>query len=301
MKKVLFIILSFILFLSLFSCNNNEINIEPDTFSEDITISYLGPKGTYTEEASELFFNNKGTYKPYENVKLAVEALINNEANYSVIPQENTIGGAVIDYIDIVIEKEELSVVGEIELPITQNLLVYNGAKLSDIKKVYSHKQGILQGADYIKENLKDVEVVEVSSTAEGARLVSEAKDKSVAAIASLSAAKLYNLDILAKSIQKNDNNKTRFYVLSKDKPRETNKDRIAFIAKGNVKELPNLLKRINEENVNLITIHDRPLKTVLGEYYYLIECSNITYEKYEKIINNINFNFRYLGSFNVV
>ena len=301
MKKVWFIIISFIFVLSLFGCNNKEIVIEPDSFSENITISYLGPKGTYTEEASELFFKNKGTYNPYENVKLAVEALINNESDYAVIPQENTIGGAVIDYIDIVLEKEELSVVGEIELPITQNLLVYNGATLSDIKKVYSHKQGILQGADYIKENLSGVEVVEVSSTAEGARLVSVEKDKSVAAIASLSAAKLYNLDILAKSIQKNDNNKTRFYVLSKDKPRESNKDRIAFIAKGKAKELPNLLKRINEENANLITIHDRPLKTILGEYYYLIECSNITYEKYLKIINDINFNFRYLGSFNVV
>ena len=301
MKKIWILIITILFSITLFSCNNNEIKIEPDNFSENITISYLGPKGTYTEEASELFFKNKGTYNPYENVKLAVEALINNESDYAVIPQENTIGGAVIDYIDIVLEKEELSVVGEIELPITQNLLVYNGAKLSDIKKVYSHKQGILQGADYIKENLPGVEVVEVSSTAEGARLVSVEKDKSVAAIASISAAKLYNLDILAKSIQKNDNNKTRFYVLSKDKPREANKNRISFIAKGNAKELPTLLKRINEENANLITIHDRPLKTVLGEYYYLIECSNITYEKYLKIIDNINFNFRYLGSFNVV
>lgn len=81
------------------------------------------------------------------------------ESDYAVIPQENTIGGAVIDYVDTLISQNEVSIVGEVELPIRQNLLGREGVELSDIQTVYSHKQGILQGADWLKKNLPQAEV----------------------------------------------------------------------------------------------------------------------------------------------
>ena len=146
------------------------------------TVSYLGPEGTYTQEACTLFFNGEGTYLPQADVSASVQAVVDGASTYAVIPQENTIGGPVAEYLDEVISHEGLSVVGEVELPINQNLLVLPGTALSAIKIVYSHKQGIAQGRDWLEENLPGAEVTEVSSTAEGAKMVAEAGDPSCAA-----------------------------------------------------------------------------------------------------------------------
>ncbi|MCR5204422.1 MAG: histidine-type phosphatase [Lachnospiraceae bacterium] len=269
-------------------------------------VAFLGPEGTYTQEACEKFFGNDDTLVPYKTVGDAVQALVDKRAKYAVIPQENTIGGAVVDYVDTLIAEPSVSVAGEVELTINQNLLAAPGTKLSDIKTVYSHKQGIAQGTEWLKKNLPNSEVIEVSSTAEGARLVSEANkalsesgDKNTyAAIASAGCADVYGLEILAEGIQGNENNKTRFYVLSLDKPSTETKNRLAFIAKGSAKELPSLISGIEKQGMTLVTIHDRPLKTVLGEYYYLIECSDCSYESYLNISKNNKFEFRFLGCF---
>ena len=88
-----------------------EFNIDDST-----VVSYLGPQGTYTEETCKLFFDNRGTYEPYETVDEAVQALVDGKSTYAVIPQENTIGGAVIDYVDTLINQKSVSVVGKISL-----------------------------------------------------------------------------------------------------------------------------------------------------------------------------------------
>lgn len=263
-------------------------------------VSYLGPEGTYTEAACGSFFGHKGEYVPYETVNDAVTALSDGKSNYAVIPQENTIGGAVTDYIDTLIDHPEVSVVGEVELPIDQNLLTLKDAELSGIKTVYSHKQGIAQGKEWLAENLPDAEVIEVSSTAEGAKMVAERGDKSCAAIASAGAAEVYGLEILAPNIQNNDKNKTRFYALSVGEAGTADAKRLAFIVKGSAEELPELMDKMEDEGVTLVTIHDRPQKTELGEYYYLIECEDMTYDDYTKLTEKSDFEFRYLGSFDV-
>ena len=265
------------------------------------TVAFLGPQGTYTQEACEKYFGENCSIVPYKTVNDAVQALVSKKSRYAVIPQENTIGGAVTDYVDTLIAETGVSITGEVELPITQNLLVLPGTELSDIKTVYSHKQGITQGAEWLKANLPDAEVKEVSSTAEGARMVSEEKDKSCAAIASAGCADVYGLDILAPGIQNNENNKTRFYVLSTDEPSVEKGDRLAFIAKGAAKDLPKLISGMQDRGMTLVTLHDRPLKTVLGEYYYVIECSDAGYKDFEALTKNSNFEFRYLGSFNTL
>lgn len=300
MRKLIPLVLTLVMVLSFASCQAATNEPEESVSYASAKVSFLGPTGTYTQEACEKFFNNEGEYLPYETVPQAVEALVNGASDYAVIPQENTIGGAVVDYVDTLIAQTSVSVVGEVELPINQNLLVLPGTKLSDIKTVYSHKQGIAQGKDWLSQSLPDAEVIEVSSTAEGARMISESKDPSCAAIASAGCADVYGLEILAKNIQNNDKNKTRFYVLSLAEPSQKKADRIAFIAKGKAGDLPKLLANIKSYNVTLITIHDRPLKTELGEYYYLVECADISYDTYQKIIFNNQLEFRYLGSFKV-
>ena len=305
MKKTSLLLYIFIIYISIPCFARTEQNLEYQKLSilypyQSAIVSYLGPEGTYTQEACEKFFESQGTFIPYKTVNDAIKALNYGESNYAVIPQENTIGGPVIDYVDSLIAQTEVSVVGEVELPINQNLLAKKETKLSDIKTVYSHKQGIAQGKNWLNEYLPNAEIIEVSSTAQGAKMVSESKDDSCAAIASVGSSKVYNLNILAEKIQNNDNNKTRFYVLSKNSPSILSSDRLAFIAIGAAQNLPNLMKMMEEQKMTLIAIHDRPLKTELGQYYYLIECSNSNYISYKKLTNRSSFKFRYLGSFKV-
>ena len=298
-KKLLFILLILFSITLIGSCvnNNNKETINNIDYSNS-KISFLGPKGTYSEEACEVYFENKGTYIAYNTVNEAIDELNSSKVDYAVVPVENTIGG-ITDYLDLVLTNEKLYVVGEVELTINQNLLTINDSNLSDIKTIYSHKQGILQSKEWINKNIPNAEIIEVSSTAEGAKLVSEKNDKSVAAIASTGAAKVYNLKILSKNIQENDNNKTRFYVLSKEKE-DISSDRLAFVAKGNASDLSTLMSNIKSNNKKIITLHDKPLKTTLGEYKYLIELENCNYDEYLKITNKEKFDFRFLGTFNI-
>ena len=298
-KSIVATALVILLIFSSAGCNGaaQEQVLESTSYA-DAKVSYLGPEGTYTHEACERFFSGEGEYIPYKTVKEAVEALVSGETEYAVIPQENTIGGAVTDYLDILIATEEVTVTGEVELPISQNLLVIPGTTLSDIRTVYSHKQGLTQGAEWLAANLPDAEIIEVSSTAEGARMVSEGGDLACAAIASSGCAEVYGLEILAAGIQNNDNNKTRFYVLSTNAPQIEAGDRMAFIVTGPACALPDLMSDIERRKLDLITIHDRPLKTELGQYCYVIECSPGSYEDYRKITGNSDFTFRFLGCF---
>lgn len=262
-------------------------------------VSYLGPQGTYSQEACQVFFDQQGTFIPFESVSKAVLALVEGKCDYAVIPQENTIGGAVLDYVDVLIANKEVYVCGEVELLISQNLLVFPGAKLSDIKEVFSHKQGIIQGREWLTKNIPGAKVTEVSSTAEGARLVSEKKNSAYAAISSAACADVYGLEILAPGIQSSNKNKTRFYVLSLKDPADEPAQRLAFIAAGKADNLPALMADVKKKKMTLIAIHDRPRKTELGEYYYLVECIG-AYKNYQKLTEKSNFDFRYLGSFNV-
>ncbi len=280
------------------SSGNTGSKPQIDLFSS--SVGYLGPEGTYTQEAVERFFGKGGAHLPYASVEDAVSALSGGECSYAVIPQENTIGGAVIDYADTLINHREVSVAGEVVLPIDQNLLVLPGTGLEDIKTVYSHKQGIAQGKEWLEKNLPNAEVTEVSSTAEGAKMVSEGGDKSCAAIASAACAEVYGLEVRAAAIQNNDSNKTRFYVLSLDPPNTEGTGNIAFTAGGSAEGLPKLMSDIASSGMTLVTIHDRPMKTKLGEYTYIIECSGGSFQKYEKLTKN-SFEFRFLGVFDVV
>ena len=301
MKKKSTIVFHVLMMLAAGCAGNTDPQIPEEPVSyENAVVSYLGPEGTYTQEACGRFFENQGAYVPYPTVNEAVEALINGESGYAVIPQENTIGGAVVDYVDVLIAQTGVVVIGEVELTINQNLLVLPGTSLKEIRTVYSHSQGIVQGAAWLQENLPEAEVIVVSSTAEGARIVAETGDPACAAIASAACAEVYGLEILAEGIQNNTRNRTRFYVLSCGEPLTAPSDRIAFIASGDAEDLPALMAGMEKLKMKLVAIHDRPLKTELGQYCWVIECSDGTYQEYLKLTKNSPFVFRWLGSFPV-
>lgn len=300
MKKYLALLLAMVCLITT-GCGSDPTPAPSEPISYDsAVVSYLGPEGTYTQEACGVFFEKQGSYIPYKTVGDAVEALTRGESDYAVIPQENTIGGAVIDYVDTLIAQTAVSVVGEVELPINQNLLTLPGAEAATIQTVYSHIQGIVQGKAWLEENLPQAQVIEVSSTAEGARMVAEANDPTCAAIASAACADVYGLEVFAAAIQNNQSNQTRFYVLSMAAPQTDRAERLAFLAMGDAEHLPALMAEMAKQKMELVTIHDRPLKTELGQYCYLIECAGNSYESYLKITEKSGFQFRYLGSFDV-
>ncbi len=294
MKKYLIILL---LALTLVSCNTSRVNkewLQP----RGETVSYLGPEGTYTGQAAMLFFGDDASFYAEKTVSDAVATMVDGNCSYAVIPQENTVGGPVTAYIDELLSHDDISVVCETELVIDQALLVKKGTKLSDIKVVCSHEQGLIQGKVWLEENLPSVETCIVSSTAEGARLAS-VSDGSVAAVASAAAAAVYDLEVYAPRIQESDANRTRFYALRVGEGEKEKSDRMLFSATGNVSDFPKLIKAFG--SFEPVAITSRPLKTKLGDYIWLIELEDAGYGEFLKISETEGFEFKYYGSFPLV
>ena len=274
---------------------------EPAQVADDAKISYLGPEGTYTEEAARHFFQS-GSFQPRETVPDAIADVKNGDADYAVIPQENTLGGAVTNYIDALISEENIYVIGEVILPINQTLMGVPGASLEDIQSVCSHAQGIAQSEAWRKEHLPDAVVEEMASTAAAASYVAETGDKTIAAIAAPGAAELYGLSVLAENVQITDANKTRFYVLATSEPEGSSGTNAVFVATCAADRIDDIIVAIHDSDVELVTIHDRPEGSQLGMYHYIIEVekeSGISDKCIDKLADIPEL--RYLGRFQVL
>ncbi|MBR4161876.1 MAG: hypothetical protein IKR11_00045 [Solobacterium sp.] len=285
MKKVISMIL--ISFLTIFissGCSNSTSASEsipenspvfPSEIKEEAVVSYLGPQGTYTEEATQFFFPDASVLLPKKTVPEAIDDVAEGNADYAVIPQENTLGGPVTNYVDALIGREDIYVVGEVILPISQTLMGVPGATLDDIQLVCSHAQGIMQSSEWRKEHLPDAETQEMDSTAAAASYVAEQGDKTIAAVAAPGAAKLYGLSILAENVQITMANKTRFYVLSSFPLQGESLKHTVFVADCEANRIDDIIVEIHNAGLELITIHDRPEGSKLGSYHYIIEAEN--------------------------
>ena len=240
--------------------------------AEAARVSYLGPEGTYTEEAAQFWFQNDEELIPEETVNDAVSAVQNGEADFAVIPQENTVGGAVVNYVDALIAADDTYVVGEVVLPISQTLMGVPGTELSEIQTVCSHAQGLTQSAAWREQNLPDAGTQEMDSTAAAASYVAEQKDPTIAAVAAPGAAALYGLEVLAENVQITDANKTRFYVLSETPLEEDGLTNAVFVATCDGSQIDDIILALHENDLEMVSIHDRPEGSSLGRYHYLIE-----------------------------
>ena len=266
-----------------------------------VRVSYLGPAGTYTEEAAQFFFQGGEALNPKETVNDAIADLLSGEADYAVIPQENTVGGAVVNYVDALIGAEDAFVVGEVILPISQTLMGVPGATLSDIQTVCSHAQGLTQSAQWRSENLPDAATEEMPSTAAAASYVAEMGDKSIAAVAAPGAPALYGLEVLAENVQITDANKTRFYVLSSEPLEVDGLTRAVFVATCEGSRIDDIIVALREAGFEIVSLHDRPEGSRLGRYHYVIEVENeagITDAQVESV--SALEGVRFAGRFNV-
>lgn len=273
---------------------------------------YLGPQGTYSQEACHALFRNEDRCLPYPDVREAVQALLRGEVTYAVIPAENTLGGPTA-YVSLLMNTPDIVIAGAAELPITQHLLTLPGTSLSAVKRVYSHRQGLIQSADWLNRHLPEAELTEVSSTAAGAERLLKNRETESAAIASAGAAAVYGLSIAAAGIQGNDRNKTRFYALTRktavnppeitqNSPAKAPGDSMAdmrhyFTAEGNIRDLPALMSAMRETGLTLIAFYQEPLKTELGSYRFFMECSG-SFGNYQRFQEKSPVPLKYLGSF---
>ncbi|MBQ9384718.1 MAG: hypothetical protein IJT87_10835 [Ruminiclostridium sp.] len=303
MKKIIISVLALtVSAVTLSGCGGSVSSLPPAAAAvkENAAVSYLGPEGTYTEEAAKYFFDDAGSFIPKATVDEAIEDAAAGTSDYAVIPQENTLGGAVTNYVDALLSRDDVYVVGEVVIPISQTLMGVPGATVADIKTVCSHAQGIKQSEQWRKENMPDAVTEEMGSTAAAAAYVAEQGDKSIAAVAAPGAAGLYGLEVLAENVQITDANKTRFYVLSKE--RVTGGTNAVFAASCEANEIDDLIVEIRGAGLELVTIHDRPEGSKLGRYNYIIETEapgGITDAQISKVCGNKNV--RFFGSFNAV
>jgi prephenate dehydratase len=237
------------------------------------TVAYLGPKGTFSEQAARRFFSNQKNvvYAEYLTIQDVFRAVEAGKADYGVVPVENSIEGSVNLTLDLLYQKN-LKITGEITERIEHSLIVNPLTKKSDIKIIVSHPQAIAQCRNFLAKNFPRVRFIEVESTALAVKKLKTLKK--AAAIGSEYAAKIYGMKILARNIGDVKNNLTRFFILSKkdSKPTGNDKTSLMFSLKHEPGALFKFLKPFAEKNINLTKIESRPSKVKPWEYVFLME-----------------------------
>ncbi|MCR4804002.1 MAG: prephenate dehydratase [Lachnospiraceae bacterium] len=235
-------------------------------------VACFGEPGSYTEQAMIQQFGEdvKGDYKATFGEVL--DAIQNGEAQYGVLPIENSSTGCINDIYDL-IAKSEISIVGEQVVKVEQTLIGLPGAKIEDIEVVYSHPQGILQCRPFLKQ-YPQIQAKEYASTSASVKKVAEEKNPKFAAISSVRAAKMYGLEVLRENINDQSNNSTRFIIITNQKVyrKDGNKVSICVEIKHESGTLYNMLSNFMFNHLNLTQIESRPIEDKKWEYRFFIE-----------------------------
>lgn len=239
--------------------------------NEDTRVVYFGEKGAFTEQAMTEYFGSKITAFHRSTFREVVETVANKEARYGVLPIENTSTGNIMDIYDL-LAQYEVKIVAEHVIHIEQSLLARPGARLSQIKKVYSHPQGLMQCAPFLEEH--GMEGIKYDSTAAAAKKVAGEDDMSQAAIASIRAAEVFGLDILEKNINFQNENYTRFIVISNQKVflKGAHKISLCFELKHEAGSLYHMLSNFYYNGLNLTEIVSRPIPGRSFEYRFFVD-----------------------------
>lgn len=240
--------------------------------TKNTKIVYLGPEGSYSSQAAEDYFGVEGSRFPAENFRAIMEAVKSGKADYGVLPIENTSTGGITDIYDLLAEYDNC-IIGEHVVAIHHALLGLEGSSLEKIQTVYSHQQPIRQCKEFL-ENHPYMKAVELSSSTRGAQKVVDDQDLTQAAIASERAAEKYGLTILQSEINQQDNNATRFIIISRQKKFLTgaNKMSISFVAPHVSGSLYRMLSHLIFNNLNMTKIESRPLPGKSFEYRFFVD-----------------------------
>ena len=236
-------------------------------------LGYLGPRGTFTEEAA-ILYDPHANFVPLPSISAVGSAVVSGMVEEGVVAIENSIEGSVTDTLDLLIHGSQLAISYEVVLPIRHCLLVLPGAQANDIKVVYSHPQALGQSRGFLERCFPKAQMEAALSTAAGVEEVKKS-DGSVAAVATKRAAGIYGVEVLASDIQETMNNETRFVVLATGDHSPTGSDRTSLcfsLEEDRPGALLEVLSEFAQRDINLSKIHSRPSKDALGRYIFLVD-----------------------------
>lgn len=237
---------------------------------QKLRVAYLGPAGTFSHAAVARHFGQFVDAIPCATIDEIFRAGEGGQADYVVVPVENSTEGAVGRTLDLMYTTE-LSICGEIKLRVQQNLLS-NASALDRVAKVYSHAQSLAQCVQWLARHLPGAARIPVSSNAEAARLA--ALEEGAAAIAGEIAASIYGLAVLAAHIEDEPNNTTRFWVLGRQQVRPSGHDETSLVmsAANRPGAMVALLEPLARHGVSMSRIESRPARTGLWEYLFFVD-----------------------------
>ena len=266
-------------------------------------VAIQGIEGSFHHIVSQTYFEEAIEVQPYLSFSEVVESLVSKTSDVAVMALENSIAGSIIpNYAHI--NDQDLHITGECFLEIQHNLMALKGQSIQDIKEVFSHPMALLQCKEFFKQ-YPHIKLIEDTDTAEVAKRISKNQLQGVAAIASVEAAHLFGLKILAKSIQTIKHNETRFVVVERtpilQNSTTINKASVKFLLDHKRGSLAAMLNVISDCNLNLTKIQSLPKIDTPWKYAFFVDITFETYSDYEKgkaIMKLMAEEFKILGEY---
>jgi len=256
--------------------------------TQGMMVAFQGEIGAYSEEAAFQFFGASIQVRPCESLDDVFRAVEHSEAQFGIIPIENSLEGSISRAYDLLLDSS-LRVCGETELRVIHCLIASPETKLDSVKRVYSHPQALGQCRAFLRR--LDCELIPTYDTAGSVKMIKEKGITDGAAIASTRAAEIYGMQIIAREIEDNPNNFTRFFILAQqDSPPSGNdKTSIVFSVKHRPGALYEFLKELSSRNVNLTKIESRPTRQKPWEYNFYLDFEGHHQDKAsQEALNNL-------------
>jgi chorismate mutase / prephenate dehydratase len=233
-------------------------------------VAYYGPPATYTHIAAMQIFGGSSQFQPQRTIREVFQAVETEQADYGVVPVENSTAGIVESTLDV-FPQTDVKICSEIFVPIHHNLLS-KAERPEMIQRIYSHPQATAQCRQWLTVHLPHVDIVEALSTAQGA--AQAVADPEAATIASRAAADEYGLNILSENIEDNPRNRTRFLVVGMNRPGRTGHDKtsVMFSVKHEAGALIRALSAFGNHGISMTMIESRPTKQTPWEYLFFID-----------------------------
>jgi prephenate dehydratase len=271
-------------------------------------ISYAGEPGAFSELAAVEYCGTRATAAPVPDFDAVFRAVSARRADMGIVPIENSLAGSIHQNYDLLLE-HRLYITGEISLRIAHYLIANKGAAIGDIRRIYSHPQALAQCKKHLR-SFRRAEIIPVSSTAGAVKKIRDERMLDAAAIGSLQAVMDYKMAVLARNIEDNELNTTRFIVLSRTpiaraaRSPAPAKTSILFSTKNAPGALFRALSVFALRDINLLKIESRPVMTGKFEYRFYLDFSGNHWEERQKNALNhlreITSLYRLLGSYPV-
>mgnify|MGYP002732441656 CR=1 FL=1 len=275
---------------------------------QTLTIAFQGEYGAFSELAVRRVFDETSRVLPCKKFSNVFDSVMDGTADYGVVPVENTLGGTINDTFDLLNSHPGITVVGEQQVRIIHNLIGLPGTALEQIKKVYSHPQGLAQCAEFLEKQMPWAEAVPFFDTAGAVAFIKEQNNPTLAAIAGAPAAKCYQMDILREGIETNPRNYTRFYVICREEKAATfrssapvDRASLMFSVGDQPGALFAVLEILSQHGLNMKKLESRPIPGKPWEYSFFVETELGTGQAFEQALEQLRTacaSIRVLGTF---